>query len=97
MIKYQLDYDKSKKVYEDFKSEVKIKKCYNNIFNILTLNNATFREGKWKVAYGYTEVMPLVYCRHCFILDENDKVIDLLYNHKLNLKISWYLKSLIYI
>ena len=76
MIKYQLDYDKSKEVYEQFKNEIKIKECYNNVFNILTLNNATFREGKWKVCYGYTEVMPLLYCRHCFILDENNKVID---------------------
>ena len=76
MIKYQLDYDKSKEVYEYFKNEVKIKECYNNVFNILTLSNATFREGKWKVAYGFTETIPLVYCRHCFILDENDKVID---------------------
>lgn len=76
MIKYQLDYDKSKEVYEYFKDAIKIKECYNNIFNILTLSNKTFREGKWKVSYGYTEVMPLVYCRHCFILDEKDKVID---------------------
>lgn len=76
MIKYQLDYDKSKEVYELFKNEVKIKECYNNVFNVLTLNNTTFREGKWKVAYGYTETIPLVYCRHCFILDENNKVID---------------------
>lgn len=76
MKKYQLDYDKSKEVYEHFKSEIKIKECYNNVFNIFTLDNAPFREGKWKIAYGFTEVMPLLYCRHGFILDEDNKVID---------------------
>lgn len=76
MKKHKLDAELSKEVYEYFKEHIQVKSCYNNIFNILTLSNKTFCEGKWKVAYGYTEVMPLVYCRHCFILDEYGTVID---------------------
>lgn len=76
MKKHKLDAELSQEVYEYFKEHIQVKSCYNNIFNILTLSNKTFREGKWKVAYGYTEVMPLVYCRHCFILDEYGTVID---------------------
>ena len=76
MRKYYLDIEKSKEVYDYFKDNIKVKECYNNIFNVFTLSPKTFRDGKWKIAYGYVEVMPLLYCRHCFILDENDKIID---------------------
>lgn len=76
MKKLNLDKTKSKEVYDYFKDNIKIKECYNNTFNLFTLCPKTFREGKWKVAYGYVEVMPLLCCRHCFVVDENDKVID---------------------
>lgn len=76
MRKYQLDYDKSKEVYENFKDCIKVKECYNNVFNVFDLNNGIFRSGRWKIAYGFAEIMPCVYCRHGFIIDENDKVID---------------------
>ena len=76
MRKYKLDYDKSKEIYKSCKSHIKIKECYNNIFNVVTDYISNFRSNKWKVAYGYTEVMPLLYCRHCFIIDENKNVID---------------------
>ena len=76
MRKLNLDKIKSKEFYDYFKDNIKMKECYNNVFNVFTLCPKTFREGKLKVAYGYTEVMPLLYCRHCFIIDENDKVID---------------------
>lgn len=76
MRKYQLDIDKSREVYEYFKDEIKIKECYNNVFNIFTLCPRTFREGKWKIAYGYVEVMAGLFCRHCFIIDENENVLD---------------------
>ena len=72
----QLDIETSKEVYDYFKSQIKVKECYNNVFNIFTLSPKTFRDGKWKIAFGYTEVMPLLYCRHCFIIGENGKVID---------------------
>ncbi len=76
MRKYKLNVELSKEFYESFKDEIKQKECYNNVFNIFTLCNKTFREGKWKTAYGYVEVMAGFYCRHCFILNEDSTVID---------------------
>ena len=76
MLRYTLDIEKSREVYECFKDEIKVKECYNNVFNIFTLCPKTFREGKWKIAYGYVEVMAGLFCRHCFILDEKGEVLD---------------------
>lgn len=76
MRKHTLNVELSREVYNDFKGEIKVKECYNNCFNILTLCPETFRKGKWKIAYGYVEVMAGLYCRHCFILDEHGTVID---------------------
>lgn len=76
MRKCQLDIEKSREVYESFKDYIKVKECYNNVYNVFELNLDFFREGKLKVAYGYVEVMAGLYCRHCFILDESGKVID---------------------
>lgn len=76
MRKHKLDYEKTKEVYRQCKPHIEFKQCYNNVFNTVTEHIATFRSGEWKVAYGFVEVMPLVYCRHCFIIDENGAVID---------------------
>lgn len=76
MRKCFLDYDKSKAVYENCKQYIEIKKCYNNVFQVVTDYISQFRNGELKVAYGYVETMAGVYCRHCFIIDENSKVID---------------------
>ena len=76
MRKCQLDIEKSREVYEYFKDNIKVKECYNNVYHIFELSLKTFREGKWKIAYGYVEVMAALYCRHCFILDEHGNVID---------------------
>ena len=76
MLNYSLDIEKSKEVYEYFKDNLKIKECYNNVFNIFTLCPKTFRGGKWKIAYGYVSVLANLYCRHCFIIDNEGKVID---------------------
>ena len=76
MRKYKLDYEKTKEVYERCEPHIEFKECYNNVFNTVTEYISNFRSGEWKVAYGYVETMPLLYCRHCFILDENNNVID---------------------
>lgn len=76
MRKCQLDIEKSQEVYDYFKDIIEIKKCYNNVFSVFELSPKHFREGKWKVAYGYAEVMAGLYLRHCFILDEHGAVID---------------------
>lgn len=76
MVKHLLDLEQSKAVYEYCKQHIEIKHCYNNIFEVVTDYISKFRSGEWKVAYGYVEVMAGLYCRHCFIINENGKVID---------------------
>lgn len=76
MDRYELNIEQSKRVYEECKPYIEFKMCYNNVFHCVTDFNGKFRSGKWKVAYGYVETMAGVYCRHCFIIDENNKVID---------------------
>ena len=76
MRKHKLDLKQSKNVYEHCKKHIQIKHCYNNVFEVATDYMSKFKSGNWKVAYGYTEVMAGLYCRHCFILDDNGNVID---------------------
>ena len=76
MRKHTLDLKQSKAVYERCKRHIQIRHCYNNVFEVVTDYIGNFRSGKWKIAYGYMEIMAGLYCRHCFILDEADKVID---------------------
>lgn len=76
MRKLHLDSEKSKEVYKLCEKNIKCKCCYNNIFEVVTMYMSNFRAGKWKVAYGYVEVMPMLYCRHCFILDDKGTVVD---------------------
>lgn len=76
MRKCKLNIETSKEVYDYFKDIIKVKECYNNVFSVFEMNIKNFRDGKWKVAYGYVEVMAGLYCRHCFIIDEHGAVID---------------------
>ena len=76
MKKHQLNIEQSKAVYEHCKQHLQVKHCYNNVFEVVTDYISNFRADKWKVAYGYVEVMVGLYCRHCFILDEHGTVID---------------------
>ena len=83
MRKHKLNAELSREVYEHFKDCIEPKMCYNNVFLVFDMSNKTFREGKWKIAYGYVEVMAGLYCRHCFILDESGAVIDpTIFTHK---------------
>lgn len=76
MDRYELNIEQSKRVYEECKPYIELKMCYNNVFHCVTDFISKFRSGKWKVAYGYVETMAGVLVRHCFIIDEHDKVID---------------------
>lgn len=55
-----------------------MKMCYNNVFNIASdfryFNK--FETGEWKVAYGYYSIFGNFYARHCFIVTDNNEVID---------------------
>ena len=76
MKKYLLDVEQSKAVYSDCKPRLQVKMCYNNVFNVITEYISKFRAGEWKVAYGYMTVFDKLLCRHCFIVNEDGKVID---------------------
>jgi hypothetical protein len=76
MQKYALNIDKSKEVAEHCRKHLKLKMCYNNVFNVVTTYIDNFHNGKWKIAYGYISSVANLLCRHCFIIDENNDVID---------------------
>lgn len=76
MRKLKLDVSKSKEVYDTCKDRIEPKSCYNNCFAVLDYDSKPFRDGTWKICYGYVEVMSGLYCRHCFIIGEDGKVID---------------------
>lgn len=71
----KMDVTKSKELYETCKDRIEPKSCYNNVFAVLDYDNKPFREGTWRIGYGYVQVFENLYCRHCFIVD-NEKVID---------------------
>lgn len=76
MQKYTLNIDKSKEVAKHCKKVLEIKMCYNNVFKVTSAYINNFEDGKWKVAYGYMTSVKNLLCRHCFIIDENNDVID---------------------
>ena len=77
---YDLNKEASNEVYACLSDSIKLKKCYTNIFHAVMSAEyfGKFKSGEWKIAYGYFQVTGIgtLYARHCFILDENDKVID---------------------
>lgn len=78
---YKLNKDKSLELYNDKEIIVEKKACYMNTFNVFVKYSNDFLNGKWKIAYGYMQIsenktFEHMYCRHAFVLDENEKVID---------------------
>lgn len=76
MEQYFLDTEQSCAVYKKYKKIIKPKECYTNIFSVLSQEFSKFESGEWRVAYGFVSSIDCIYCRHCFILDKNDRVID---------------------
>lgn len=82
IIKYELDREESNKLYAIYRDVVKMKECYNNIFNIVSGHYAEYRSriisGDWKVAYGYINVLPdsPLYTRHCFFVTKEGYAVD---------------------
>lgn len=80
MEKFELNRTLSKKVYAG-KKRYAPKECYNNIYRAVVDHMPLFKNGVWKVAYGYMSIgvfcgeLPLL-VRHCFIISENGDVID---------------------
>ena len=73
-----LNVEKSIHAYQRCGSQIQIKECYVNVFRVFGEHYSKFKTKEWRVAYGYLRVFPdkPVYCRHCFILDRNNEVID---------------------
>lgn len=76
MEQYFLDTEQSCAVYNKYKKIIKPKECYTNIFSVLSQEFSKFESGEWRVAYGFVSSIDCIYCRHCFILDKNDRVVD---------------------
>ena len=76
MKKYSINMEMSRAVCDECRSRIALKECYNNVFKIATEHITEFRAGRWCVAYGYMTISEKLLCRHCFIIDESDRVID---------------------
>ncbi len=77
MIKeHTLDIHRSKEFYNKCRGIVKIKECYNNIFNVSSHIYNPFVNGELKIAFGYVLIMDNMFARHCFIVDNNGNAID---------------------
>ena len=70
---YDIDFEKSLQIFNESKQLLQIKECYKNIFNLVSIYDEFFKE--WQVCYGYLQLKDNLWCRHCFILN-NDKIID---------------------
>ena len=70
---YGIDFEKSLQIFNESKQLLQIKECYKNIFNLVSIYDEFFKE--WQVCYGYLQLQNNLWCRHCFILN-NDKIID---------------------
>ena len=78
---YKLNKEKSLELYNKKDMLIEEKACYTNTYMVVNQYMEKFKSGKWKVAYGYMQIaedknVKNLYCRHAFVLDENEKVID---------------------
>jgi len=54
---------------------LKINRSYNNVFNSVQRLSTMLKVLRVEIAYGYMEIQPNLYLRHCFLV-QDDKVID---------------------
>lgn len=76
MEQHFLNTELSETVYKKYKRHIKAKECYTNTFFVLSKEFSKFKSGEWRVAYGFVSSIDCVYCRHCFILERDGRVID---------------------
>lgn len=74
--KHKLNLEESKALYQKWKHLIKKGYCYHNVFYVYDKNRMTFKNRGWKIAYGYYPLIENLMARHCFIIDENNEVID---------------------
>lgn len=73
---HKLNVELSKQVYEQHKEYIKMKQCYNNIYNVYERSIHTFSKMGWKIAYGFVTAHENLMARHCFIVTKENEVID---------------------
>lgn len=78
MEKHSLNIEMSKTVYRACRKQIVQKQCYLNIFHAAMHYSEKVTSGEWKIAYGYFSITGFdkLLARHCFFLDEEDRVID---------------------
>lgn len=76
MEQHSLNIELSRTVYQKYKKGIEAKQCYTNVFFLLSKELSRFESGEWRVAYGFVSSIECVFCRHCFILERDGKVID---------------------
>lgn len=85
MQQFPLDVEKSKSLYREQAKRFQARDCYRNIYKAITNHISDVGTDGWKVAYGYysCKECPRWLLRHCFILDQEDHVIDpTIFTHK---------------
>lgn len=76
MEQHFLNTELSREVYKKYRRGIKAKECYTNVFFILSKEFSKFKSGEWRVAYGFVSSIDHIFCRHCFILERDGRVID---------------------
>lgn len=71
-----LNAERSKAVFNSCSEYVKVKECYINVFRVACTFFEKMRFGEWRIAYGYMTSSVGLLIRHCFLIDENNAVID---------------------
>lgn len=71
-----LNAERSKAVFDSCSKYVKVKECYINVYRVACTFFENMRFGEWRVAYGYMTSSIGLLIRHCFLIDENNAVID---------------------
>jgi hypothetical protein len=74
--KHKLNKELSRQVYETCSNNILPKHCYNNVWEVFEEYTECFREGDWKVAYGYVHATRNMMARHCFIVNSKGEAID---------------------
>ena len=76
MKKYSFNFEKSKKIYDDNSCNIEVKNCYKNILYIAVEHKKKIKSKQWRITYGYVLSVDNILVRHCFLLDEDDTVLD---------------------
>lgn len=79
MKRFKMDYELSKRTYEQYSALLEKRGCYTNVANIVIDRAYRANRPNIKIAFGAWQV-PLngitnVFARHCFLI-EDDKIID---------------------